>query len=297
MRHYGEPLADSSALPTYYVSRLASRHVKMVLSGDGGDENFAGYATYQNVLWEHRPPRGRLASARFALGSVARALGLRPPLPRPEETWFDSVAYFGEGLRSRLWRPEYRTSAAASRRWFRRCMDRAPATDVCSRFQYVDFQTYLPNDILTKVDIASMCHGLEVRVPLLDHQLVELVAQIPWTLKLHAEPDGSDPEWPAHTTKYLLKKLAEHYLPRQVLHRPKQGFSIPLGEWIRDLGRDVLRDRLQGPLTEWLDPQTTGQLIEEHHTGADHGPRLWSLLVLAEWLNQAHEAPRRAATA
>jgi asparagine synthase (glutamine-hydrolysing) len=288
VRHYGEPFADSSALPTYYVSQLASGAVKMVLSGDGGDENFAGYPSYQVVAWEHRLPTGAVRKARFAIGSLLRSAGLRPPIRRAEDVWFESVAYFGLELRRRLWRPEHHPIFEASRLWFDAQTRRAPTTDVCSRFQHVDLHTYLPYDILAKVDIASMCHGLEVRVPLLDHRLVELVAEIPASLKLRqtAGPDGV-----AFEAKHLLKQLARRQVPAEAIDRRKMGFSIPISEWFRD----SLAPRLahiaspESQLSELLEPHALQSLVEGHLAGEDHGWRLWSLVVLDEWLEQASQ--------
>lgn len=295
VRHYGEPFADSSALPTYYLSKLAAGHVKMVLSGDGGDENFAGYSTYAALAWHHRGPQGVLPRLRHTVGGLLRGLGLRPSLGSPDDTWYESAAYFGSAQRSHLWRPEYRQFSVETRRWYDEQLEHAPRADLCSRFQHFDLSNYLPHDILCKVDVASMAHGLEVRVPLLDHVFMELMAKMPSQLKLKwselngtADGNGSRRSVPL-TGKYLLKKNAERFFPTPFVYRKKQGFGVPVGRWMAGVARGEVEDRLLGtgtPLADYFDPHFIRELLTDHLGGTDHGPRLWSLLFLSEWLTQ-----------
>jgi asparagine synthase (glutamine-hydrolysing) len=169
----------------------------------------------------------------------------------------------------------------------------APAGFGISRFQHFDIHSYLPGDILAKVDVASMAHGLEVRVPLLDHVVMELAARVPESLKLHTGKRGSgDPFQTAPgeaTGKYLLKRLAERFFPAAFVHRRKQGFSIPVGEWFAGGLRQGIEERLSDPampLSEFFNMSYLRELLAEHGSGVDHGWRLWSLLFLTEWFDQ-----------
>ncbi len=296
VEHYGEPFGDSSAIPTYYVSRLASQHVKMVLSGDGGDENFAGYSTYARVIQtqRERTPRGLAKRSRHAVANVARSLGVWPQVPWPTDTanvWRETVAYFHDEQRARLWRPEFRHLVDGTRGWFENGWARTEAPDVCSRLQKLDIETYLPYDILTKVDVASMCHGLEVRVPLLDHVLMETVARMPADLKLRID-DADAPAAPNGSVgKYLLKRLAARHVDRATLDRPKQGFSLPIDAWFRGPLKPALEESVLGSrsrLREYLDPAAVRAIAEQHERGGRQGFRLWALLFLEAWLERHH---------
>lgn len=291
VRHIGEPLGDSSALPTYHVAKLAAGSVKMVLSGDGGDETFAGYASYQGLLAEHRPPRGVLRKFRHGLGHGARSLGLRPALARPEETWWRNLALVPESDRRRLYRPEYAALPDASRAWYEASLAGLPSRDLLSRFQAWDLAHYLSSDILAKVDVASMCHGLEVRVPLLDHRLVELVAEIPSSWKLRR--DGGQ-----LIGKYLLKKNGERFFEKGFLNRRKQGFEVPLHAWLGVPEDGALEARLLEPgagLVDFFEPAALRGIVGERGRGRRETARLWSLLVLGEWWRQRGPGRSRAA--
>lgn len=283
VRHYGEPFGDSSSIPTYYVAQAAAEHVKMVLSGDGGDEIFAGYSRYEHLVHTHRKPTGIYREVRYALGGAARSLGMRPPLPAPWATWYQMVAGVDDESGERLWLPDYRHLRAKTTSWFQGQCNRLQAPDLCSQFQYLDITTYLPDDILTKVDVASMYHGLEVRVPLLDHLFMELVAEIPSDLKLkrNGETNGS-----RMVGKYLLKKTGERFYPAAFLNRPKRGFEVPIRDWFAGELRPELETRLLNPagrLGDFFDLNYIRSLIEEHAVRRCHTPRLWSLLFLSEW--------------
>jgi asparagine synthase (glutamine-hydrolysing) len=243
---------------------------------------------------------------RHHLAGWLRQAGLKQPARNPDDTWYEDIAYFGSNLRRRLWRHEFHGLQEGTRAWFDDQMMSAPAGRGCSRFQHFDIHNYLPGDILTKVDIASMAHGLEVRVPLLDHVVMELAARLPESLKLHGgaanQPsDGRSTAQPYEMTgKYLLKRLAERFFPAAFVHRRKQGFSIPVGEWFAGGQRRELEERLSDSctrLSEYFNPSFVGALLDEHARGIDHGWRLWSLLFLTEWLEQRSPAARTAAPA
>jgi len=293
VRHYGEPLADSSAIPTWYVSRLASRYVKMVLSGDGGDELFAGYTSYPYLQWTQRKPAALHRRMKHALANAARAAGLRAPLDSPEDVWYSNTRYFGPELRARLWRPEFRGLMLGTREWFDAQFRLAPADDLCSRFHYVDVNTYLTYDILAKVDIASMTHSLEVRVPLIDHVFTDVIARIPSRFKVKwASGDGAlrdDVPLESAVGKYILKKNAERFFPRDFLNRPKRGFDVPIRMWLAREAADETRERLtqSSRLRDLFEPAVIDGMLATESDRARHGWRLWALLVLDEWLAQA----------
>jgi asparagine synthase (glutamine-hydrolysing) len=289
VRAFDEPFGDSSAIPTYLVSRVARRHVTMALSGDGGDELFAGYERYARYLLMSRLhgvllggmgaralammfERVGAASARFNRYAAALRRTALPPLAR----YAQLVGLYAPDLRRELLRcrhlPLRQAPAAIEEAW-----NEALALDPVRRLQAVDTETYLPDDVLVKVDRASMANSLESRAPLLDHYLWEFVAGLPTSLKL------------AHgQTKYLLRRVLQGNVPSSVLQRPKQGFAIPLSHWFRvgwqDLARSLL---LEGGLGDYFDRRCVERMLLEHTTGLmDHGEHLWLLLVLASWREQ-----------
>ena len=289
VRHYGEPFADSSAIPTFYVSKLAADHVKMVLSGDGGDEVFGGYPHHASIPSRYRLPSSRLRKARFRVGGFARQLGLRPALPSPADDWFNCTRYFNDSMRRRLWNTDAARLRDNARGWFDGQFDARMGDPLVDRLQEFDIENFLPYDNLTKVDIASMRYGLEVRVPLLDHKLLEMVAQIPASLRVRQNGKGRT-EYPQCTGepigKYLLKEVAGQYFARDFLYRKKMGFEVPIRHWFAGPLRGELRDRLvvQGDLADFFDISFVAQIIEQHGHDCDHSWRLWALLFLAEWL-------------
>jgi asparagine synthase (glutamine-hydrolysing) len=300
VRHYGEPMADSSSIPTYYVSRLASQHVKMVLSGDGGDELFAGYTSYPYILWSQRKPAAPMSRMRHALADVARRAGVHPALPSPEQIWYDNTAYFTEAMRVRLWRPERRSLATGTRSWYDEQFRLAPEGDLCARFQYADVNGYLANDILPKIDIASMCHSLEVRVPLIDHLFTDVIARIPARFKVKwASGDATlrdDVSLHMAVGKYILKKNAERFFPAQFLSRPKRGFDVPIRTWLGGVAREQTRERLLGSadLQEMFVPQVIDEMLGDADAATRNGWRLWAMLFLDEWLAQTRRSRREA---
>jgi asparagine synthase (glutamine-hydrolysing) len=286
--HFDEPFADSSALPTFMVSKLAREHVTVVLSGDGGDELFGGYTRY--AVEKSRSPFGKLP--RIVREKLLRPLGAALPHGAfgrnyiynvsldPVERYLDSVSPFGDLKKRRLYAEAYvgalNGEHGAAKRAFREIAGEAPDADPIERLMYLDSRTYLPSDILTKVDRMSMAASLEARVPLLDHELIELVETIPSEWKLR----GSE-------SKYILKKAMEGIVPTEILYRRKQGFGVPIREWINER----LKDRMLGTL---LEPRTMQRgyfersyietLIDEHARGRrDHAHALWALWMLELW--------------
>ena len=285
---FDEPFADSSAIPTYYVSKITREQVTVALSGDGGDENFAGYRRYARAEALHRRMDrglGRLARPLLGLGARmlpwgARGRGALALLGAdPIERYFRLVAaQDAEGLR-RILAPGARAQVALDGDLagdFRRRAAAAGAPDYVSTLQALDIQTYLPEDILAKVDAMSMAVSLEARVPLLDHRLMEFLATMPTRLKLR---EGSG--------KAVLRRVMADALPAPVLGRPKMGFGVPLAAWFRrelaDHTRDVLLDR-RARDRGVFDPGAVQALLDEHRAGTrDRATQIWSLLVFEEW--------------
>jgi asparagine synthase (glutamine-hydrolysing) len=282
--HLDEPFADASALPTYLVSELAGRQVKMVLSGDGGDEAFAGYDRYLRLLALERlgALRGSAASALrlagrclpgragFRLRRIGERLGLPVAdrylsgvaLSRPEQT----LALIGEAGREgyaglhHLFKPD----------------DSRPLLD---RIVEVDLHSYLPDDILVKLDRMSMAASIEGRAPLLDHRVVEFALRLPVAMRVR---DGRG--------KHLLRQVARRWLPGDVLDKPKQGFSIPLDEWFRGplggMAADLFNSRSFRE-RGWVRPSAAEDLLRRHRAGGEnHAESLWQILCLELWGRQ-----------
>lgn len=295
VRHYGEPFADSSALPTFYVSRLASQHVKMVLSGDGGDELFAGYHAYPAILWEHRSHPSFYRRSKKRIADIARQLGLWKAVASPADSKYRRTTPLEPAERQRLWRPEHQALLQTTRAQFDARFQAAQQTELLNSLQAFDVENYIPFDNLTKVDIASMYHGLEVRVPLLDHKFMETVSQLPPELKLSGlNRAGEIITPPVHVAgKVMLKKIAEQRFGGAFVNRPKRGFEVPVQYWFQGDRGAALRERILDrslPLTDWFEPQQLQRFVNETSTsklGAWHG---WSLLMLAEWCHQNQSA-------
>ncbi|MBK1727387.1 XrtA/PEP-CTERM system amidotransferase [Halorhodospira neutriphila] len=300
-RLYDEPFADSSALPTYEVSRLTRCRVTVALSGDGGDELLAGYRRYRGYAREQRL-RGRLPAPlrRAVFGPLGRCYPKADWAPRalrgkatfqalaadPVTGYLRSVALLDDASRRRLFsgrlRGELQGYHAGEVLRRHAAATHAPERDPVAFAQYLDLKTWLPGDILTKVDRASMAHALEVRVPLLDHQLVEWAATLPSSLKVRGG-EG----------KYLLKRALEPRLPRGALYRRKQGFELPVAEWLRGPLRGRLRGAVLGERladSGLFDPGCLRRLVDEHQAGrANHARALWSLLMFESFLRQRVE--------
>jgi asparagine synthase (glutamine-hydrolysing) len=286
---YDEPYADSSAMPTYRVCELARRKVTVALSGDGGDENFAGYRRYR---WHRNEERVRallppaLRRGVFGLaGSLYPKLDRAPRVLRAKatlqglardslEAYLHSVSLLPSEARAQMYSAEFkrRLQGYGAIEVFRRHAASAPTEHPLSLVQYLDFKTYLPGDILTKVDRASMAHSLEVRVPLLDYALVDWVSGLPAEWKLRGG-EG----------KYVYKRAFAAYLPRELLYRPKMGFAVPLAQWFRGPLRERVRAAVTGErlrATGIFDTATLERLVDQHQRGArDHTAVLWALLM------------------
>lgn len=283
-RHYGEPFADSSAIPTYCVSAVARASVKMVLSGDGGDELFAGYNTYPSILQGLSPVRERLN--RWLPGAWRRADGIRdralgPPRPEALDQHALYYAYFNNAARHALYRQDVRERVARDDRHglYRQIFEQAGAADCLSALQYLDLKTYLPGDILTKVDVASMYSSLEVRVPLLDHHVVDFAGRVPPELKLF-DSDGGVQQ------KYLLKRYANRILPGDAFARPKHGFGVPIDRWFGAELYPRVRERLtmgESILSTLFDPEALAALVETPAAAQANAPRVWALMMLRAW--------------
>jgi asparagine synthase (glutamine-hydrolysing) len=288
--HFDEPFADSSAIPTYYVSKIARSRVTVALGGDGGDENFAGYRRYkldhyENRLRSHVPaavrrsvfgPLGRWYPALAWAPRVFRAKATFQSLSRtPLEGYFNTISYFRPDDKEQLFTPEYRRRLGNydSLEVLRHYYDRADTDDLLSKIQYVDVKTYLTDDILTKVDRASMAVSLEVRAPMLDHKFMECVASIPSSLKLHSG-----------TGKYILKKALEPELPHNILYRAKQGFAIPLDTWFRRELKDMAYDIIVATKDDILDQRFLMKIWDQHQRNSyDRSALLWATLMFRKW--------------
>jgi asparagine synthase (glutamine-hydrolysing) len=290
--HYDEPFADSSAVPTYYVSQVAREFVTVALSGDGGDENFLGYRRYRFDAAENRVRAllpGALRRPLFsALATVyPKADWLPQPLRAkatlrnlsldPAAGYFNSVYGAMASERSGLLGRDLAGQLNGYNPFdlFRHYFDRARTSDPLARVQYVDIKTYLTDDILAKVDRASMAVSLEVRCPLLDHRLMELAARIPSGLKLRGG-EG----------KYIFKRAVSKVLPPEVLSRRKQGFVMPIAEWFRG----ELRELAEGVLFEasapdgLLDRAAVERLWQQHQSRLrDYSRPLWAVLMFRLW--------------
>ena len=292
--HYDEPFADSSAVPTYYVSKVARQYVTVALSGDGGDENFAGYRRYyfdqrENYIrnWlpagVRQPVFGALASlypkADWA-PQIFRGKATFQNLARsPIDAYFRSVAACQSELKGELLHGDIQRQLADydSVNVLREYYNKADTDDLLSKVQYVDIKTYLTDDILAKVDRASMAVSLEVRAPILDHKFMELAARIPSTLKLRGL-----------NGKYIFKKMLEQRLPQAIVRRPKMGFAVPLARWFRGELKDMAYDVIVGSKADdLLQPNTVARIWAEHQGGfRDRSTELWTLLMFRLWQRQ-----------
>lgn len=295
---YDEPYADSSALPTYRVCELARKRVTVALSGDGGDENFAGYRRYRWHTYEDRMrsllPQGVRGPMFGLLGRLYPKADWAPKVFRAKTTfeamardsvagYFHGVSVLSDMMRARLFNPRFRRELQAYQavEVLREHARNAPDHPL-SKVQYLDMKTYLAGDILTKVDRASMAHALEVRVPLLDHQFVEWVSGLSPELKLQGR-EG----------KYIFKKSLQPYLSDDILYRSKMGFSVPLASWFRGPLRERLREALLGPTLAdagIFDQNFLRQLVDQHQSGArDNSASLWALLMFEAFQRQILE--------
>ncbi len=278
--HYGEPFGDSSAIPTWHVCKLAASHVKMALSGDGGDEAFAGYGSHMAWMdWLAYRDIKELKRAALQAGAFVSAADKEKRAPSLDR-WMRYIEYIGDEARSLLWREEWRTQASGPCDAFEREYAAARSLAPLSQVQRMDARTYLPNDILMKVDVASMLHSLEVRTPLVDLRVWEAALRVPPALLAAKGADGG------FSGKLLLKKVMERYYPPEFLHRKKQGFALPIQRWFSPGGehRAAVEERLLGtdsPLREWFEPDGVQAVCDQGAMG-----QVWVLLFLDQWLRQ-----------
>jgi len=293
---YDEPYADSSAIPTYRVCQLARKHVTVALSGDGGDETFAGYRRYHWHMNEEKVRNLLPFSIRRPLfgllGRVYPKADWAPKMFRAKSTfqtlarngfeaYFHSVSYVSDALRERMFSASFKRQLQGYQaiEVMRRHAQNAPEHPL-SAIQYIDYKTYLVGDINTKVDRASMAHSLEVREPLMDHPLIEWAASLPPDLKLH----GSE-------GKYVFKKSMEAYLPDEVLYRPKMGFAVPLANWLRGPLRERSRAALLGQHMSdsgLFDMDFLQEMLNQHQSGLrDYCTPIWTLMMFEAFLRNA----------
>ena len=299
---YGEPYADSSALPTYYVARETGRHVTVALNGDGGDEAFAGYERYRATrLAAHYGQVPRWLREGIITPFVRRlpeSTGRKDFLPRlkrfilaidttPERRYARWITLLDNSLKKQLYTPGFRAQMAEldSLTLIEQTYAQADSPDFVERTQFVDVHTYLPDDLLVKVDIATMIHSLEGRSPFLDHKLAEFAARLPVGYKLRGR-----------THKHILKRALCNHLPESILYRDKQGFGVPLGHWFRHKLQSVAYDILLDTRTLQrgiLDGEAVKTLMDEHTLGQiNHGYRIWELLCLELWFRTYIDRPR-----
>lgn len=295
VEHYGEPYADSSSIATYYVSNETRKHVTVALNGDGGDESFAGYERYFAMQLAERYRR---IPAILRKGFIEHVVRLIPTseLKRSRirdlkrfvkaaslsrvSRYFQWTSAIDSKLKDEIYTTEFKHNVANSdstsilEKWF----TKSNGLGVIDATMFTDQMTYLPNDLLVKVDIASMANSLEARSPFLDHKVIEFAASLPESVKIR----GTE-------TKYLLKKVASRIVPNEVIYRKKMGFGVPLAYWFRRDLKDYLREVLLSEKANrgLIKPEIVARLVKEHTDGMhDHASRLWTLLILELWFQQ-----------
>ncbi|MBD3306531.1 asparagine synthase (glutamine-hydrolyzing) [candidate division KSB3 bacterium] len=288
--HFDEPFGDSSAIPTYYVAQMTSQSVKVALNGDGGDESFAGYLRYLSYtlvrLYRLLP---KLFRQRICAPLFAHLKGVHPlfrrlhyvnnlSLESQYHLYARTMTIFDQRLKAELYTDDVRSQVEAldSLDYMLAYLTGDSVSHLTDRMLYSDVMTYLPGDLLVKVDRMTMAHSLEGRSPFLDHRLMEFAAALPAHFKLRGT-----------RLKFLLKQVGERWLPPEILKRTKQGFGVPIGQWFRHELRDLLADSLLSSTLARdgiINPDTLHRLFHEHQTGIqDHRHRLWVFLNLELW--------------
>jgi asparagine synthase (glutamine-hydrolysing) len=297
VEHYGEPFADSSAIPSYYVSRETRQHVTVALNGDGGDECFAGYERYaaMNVAQLYvklLPAAVRNGVVKNLANALPQIQSRKNPLRKvqrfaavasraPAHRYLSWVSAFDEQAKLNLYSNEFRTETARFSTvgflepWFAK----ANGAGIVDASLLTDTMTYLPNDLLVKMDIASMTVSLEARSPFLDHHLMEFAASLPENLKLRGV-----------TTKYLLKRVLRKFVPEENLTRAKMGFGVPIAHWFRGRMQPFLRETLLSDRASsrgMFNRDAVQKMIDQHvDNKANHDHRLWTLLMLELWFQR-----------
>lgn len=296
VEHYGEPYADSSAIPTYYVSRETRKHVTVALNGDGGDESFAGYERYLAMRLSekyHQIPgfvRKRFIETAVNLIPTSELKRSRmrdlkrflkaASLPKVER-YFRWVGAIDRQSKENLYTEDFKNAVrdSDSSKIIRQWLDKSNGNGIVDAAMFTDQMTYLPNDLLVKVDIASMAHSLEARSPLLDHKVIEFAASLPENIKLKGNENKS-----------LLKKVSSRLVPKEVLYRRKMGFGVPITHWFRGQMKDYLQSNLLSDKFAKrgiVKKEVVSKLVSEHvNAEKDHVWQLWTLLMLELWFQQ-----------
>ena len=289
--HYNEPFADSSAIPTYYVSKLAREYVTVVLTGDGGDENFAGYPRYQNqgehslnknypsMLYRLLRPKGLMQTLSQHGGGWAKNFNRLKDLDQQKLLYYYRITHFHEEYQSQLYTQDLweRLNGLTTVDWMLDIYRQSDAGNYLDATLDLDLRMYLPDTLMTKTDIASMAHSLEARAPMLDHKFLEFVASIPPELKLK---NGVE-------SKYIFKKAVEPYLPHDIIYRKKMGFGVPIEHWFRHELRDMVRDILlsqQATQRGYFRREYIEGILNRHQNQGESWQYLiWNLLMLELW--------------
>ncbi len=309
VEHYGEPYGDSSAVPTYYLSQITRQHVTVALNGDGGDELLAGYERHwaagvaahydrlpefvRNGLIRPLVPLMPETRRRSLVRRAKRFMtGVQQPIAQRYLHWVGAMT---PTQKSMLYTPDFKAALAGndSSHWLRDLWSSMPRGDAVQQFQRADTLLYLPNDLLAKVDITSMANSLEARSPLLDHRIVELCAALPTRYKLRGR-----------TSKWLLRRLMRDQLPAEILSRPKMGFGVPVGEWLRGDLRPLLDDTVlssRALARGYFTPGAVRSLVDDHVSArVDRTAQVWALLMLELWfrafIDRARESQSGSAT-
>lgn len=300
VRQYEEPYADSSALPTYYVSKLTRDYVTVALNGDGGDENFAGYSRYsafkfslwyENLMFIHKTvilPVAELLAKIFKTTFFERISRFSKTLAEDyRRRYLTYTAYFTTEQKEELYTDDFKNKVCRLDTYdlIAEKFDEAGTEDKMDQTLYADFSTYLPEDLLVKVDIDSMAVALEGRSPFLDHEFLELTAAIPFNLKLRG----------LNNKKYIFKKALEGFIPNEILYRKKMGFGVPIEKWFRGELKDYARDiLLSEKSTErgLFKKEKIKKILDSHNsTTINYSPRIWALLTLELWFREYFDSP------
>ena len=278
VKHYGEPFGDSSALPTYYVCELAKKHVTMVLSGDGGDECFAGYSSYLNWM-QLLPINYREGFRKKIYPTLEKLFPFRYEKKDTLSNWLNIITYLDNNWRTDLWKPDYIKENSKLPIGFAEHFAKTKNFSAANKVQFMDFKTYMPFDILNKVDVVSMMNSLEVRTPLIDKDVWEFAATIPEEMLINRNKG----KWEG---KLLLKELLEKKFPADFVYRNKQGFAVPLSKWFSKQGelKEILNQKLlshNSCLKEYFNTDAIQKLLNSSNIGG-----MWLLLFLEEWLQQ-----------